>query len=489
MRGFGQVRLSGGRRSLKAQLVSRTLLILAVLLGLIGLLQYFVMQNFMYRNEADKLEAQLMSVPKELVWNGDLFPQAPGIRLPRSPLMIMGDTSFAFFSPGGAFTDVLGESGLAAPRLTDAEYKQWLRQRAKPRTGNYQVLKNAEGVEQLVIFRSLRGLPGNPGGVLQMGVETGPLQAVLMRQLTTFGVLSALALCAGLLVYSRVLRRTLRPLFRMVKAVEGVDAGNLAERFPAHQGQEEIDRLAQSFNRMLQRLEASFEQEREAKEQMRRFIADASHELRTPLTSIHGFVEVLLRGAADRPEQLYSALNSMHGESRRIIKLVEDLLLLAKLDRAPAPALAPVELTRLLREMEPQLRVLAGERDVRFALSEGIRGEYDADQMKQVILNLFHNAVQHTDPAGGRIEVALRARDALEAELVVRDNGGGLPPESVPYVFDRFYRIDTSRTRASGGAGLGLSITKSIVEAHGGAVSADSAPGEGAVFRVRLPLT
>lgn len=180
---------------------------------------------------------------------------------------------------------------------------------------------------------------GRPGGkkiLLQMSAQTGPLKDVILQQLLIFAVLAVAALLAGLFLYLPALRKTLVPLSNMGEAAQSIDAGNLDVRFPVDQGQMEIDKLSHSFNGMLERLEISFRGEREAKEQMRRFAADASHELRTPLTSIHGFLEVLLRGAADNKEQLYNALNSMHGESKRINKLVEDLLLLARMDGAPS---------------------------------------------------------------------------------------------------------------------------------------------------------
>jgi two-component system OmpR family sensor kinase len=279
----------------------------------------------------------------------------------------------------------------------------------------------------------------------------------------------------------------LNPLSRIVHAVQRTDAGNLSDRLPAVQGQEEVDRLAVSINGMLERLEASFTAEREAKEQMRRFIADASHELRTPLTSIHGFLEVLLRGAADKPDQLYRSLHSMQGESKRIIKLVEDLLMLAKLDRAPELQLTATSLDTMLREMEPQLRVLAGERKVQFEIKDGLPYlMLDADKIRQVILNLFHNAVQHTDPNHGFIRIIL-CSEGTTVSLSVRDNGTGIPEGHLPYIFDRFYRSESSRTRKSGGAGLGLTITKSIVEAHHGTIKAVSSPGEGAIFILTLP--
>lgn len=319
-----------------------------------------------------------------------------------------------------------------------------------------------------------------------MTVETGPLKDVILQQLLIFGALSVTALLAGLLLYLPALRKTLVPLSNMGHSAQIIDAGNLNVRFPEEQGQLEIDQLAQSFNGMLERLEISFKNEREAKEQMRRFAADASHELRTPLTSIYGFLEVLLRGAADNRQQLYSALNSMHGEAKRINKLVEDLLLLARMDGAPRLRVKQVLLAELIDDMQAQLRVLAGERQVVFDLAYGIRCLVDPDQIRQVLLNLFHNAVQHTDALKGIIHISLHAEGEL-AELTVKDNGSGISAEHLPHVFDRFYRSDSSRTRKYGGSGLGLSITRSIAEAHQGEVTVSSTPGEGAAFKVSLP--
>lgn len=481
-------------RSLRFQLLTRSLFILAALFLLIGALQYVLMKDFLYRNQAETMLTQLRTLPRDILTRPNLLPErAFGDRAPgshadagrsRGPVLFFPDTSLAYIGHDGSFVDLTKENGALSPRLSDEEYRAIAEQPSDHRGRiNYRVVRDEEGKEKLIVFRPAGG---QVGGMLQMGTATGPLQDVVMRQLLTFAALSILALAGGLAFYLPVLRRTLNPLNMMVRAVERTDAGNLAERFPGPQGQLEIDRLADSFNGMLERLETSFEAEREAKEQMRRFIADASHELRTPLTSIHGFLEVLLRGAAHRPEQLYPALNSMHGESKRMKKLVEDLLMLAKLDRSPQLQLRETQLDELIREMEPHLRMLAGSRTVDFDLTSGIRGVYDPDKIKQVILNLFHNAVQHTDPEHGAITVGLSS-DRSRAVLKVRDNGPGITEEHLPHVFERFYRSDASRTRKHGGAGLGLSITKSIVEAHEGAISVDSRPGEGCTFSIHLP--
>lgn len=470
--------------SLRFQLISRTLFILAALFLLIGILQSYIMKDFLYRNQADTIEAHMRSLPRDLFMHGGMSNR--GGMPPKDRFFFLPDTSLAFIGPDGAFLDLSTQNGNLAPRLSDEAYQTY-RDRIGKRGGrDYEIARDENGVEQLIVVRAVGSL-GSSGILIQMGAHTDPLKDIANRQLFTFGILALLAIAGGLALYLPVLRRTLHPLQQMIHTVERIDAGNLAERAPSNQGQQEIDRLAESFNGMLERLEHSFETEREAKEQMRRFIADASHELRTPLTSINGFLEVLLRGAAERPEQLRASLSSMHGESKRMTKLVEDLLLLAKLDRAPRLSLSETELDRVILDMEHQLRVLGGKRDVTFDLAPGLPTLIDVDKFKQVVLNLFHNAVQHTVPEEGAIELRLTAKDGY-ARLQVRDNGTGIAEDHLPHLFERFYRIDNSRTRKHGGAGLGLSISQSIVEAHGGSIRAADAPGGGALFEVVLPL-
>ncbi|MFP4978022.1 sensor histidine kinase [Paenibacillus sp. CN-4] len=536
--------------SLRSQLLARSLLILSVLLLLIGGLQYWLNRDFVYSSRAEAMQAQMRAIPPFLYsaaagfstgTDGSQLPgeadnggepspseagngaapssgeagngaapnsgeagnsaepksgegrDAPGAgrSLPRGgerrPLLLDPHTTLAVIGPDGSFTDLREETlaGALAPRLDAAAYAQLLAVPSGSVRGEYRIVAGADGSEQLAVFMKLGGRE-HPQGLLQMSVDAGPLRDLVIRQLLIFAGLSLAALLGGLLLYIPVLRRTLVPLSNMGRAAGLIDAGNLDARFPVDQGQAEIDRLSRSFNGMLERLEDSFRSEREAKEQMRRFAADASHELRTPLTSIHGFLEVLLRGAADNREQLYAALNSMHGESKRINKLVEDLLLLTRMDGAPQLALAELPLGELIADMRPQLTLLAGSRRLTFDLAAGIRGRYDADKIKQIVLNLVHNAIQHTDPDQGEIRISLQAEES-KAVLTVSDNGPGIAPEHLPHLFRRFYRSDSSRTRKYGGSGLGLSITRSIAEAHGGHAEALSPPGGGAVFRITFP--
>lgn len=532
----GLLRRFPALRSLRRQLLTISLLILSVLLLLIGVLQYALMRNFTYNNRAEAMETQLHSVPRELFFGfwalpegitqgtagsntegGSFNPPATAepsssdesnggagglgsagdtegtgsgsqrFRGDRRPLLLDAHTTLAIYSEDGGFRDYQDEtlSESAAPRLSAEEAAQLLSRVTEKASGSYKLITAPDGKQHLAVFMSL-GRPGEAKILVQMSVETAPLRDVILRQLLIFVLLSVVALLAGLFLYLPALRKTLVPLSKMGQAAQSIDAGNLDVRFPEDQGQTEIDMLSHSFNGMLERLEVSFRNEREAKEQMRRFAADASHELRTPLTSIHGFLEVLLRGAADNREQLYNALNSMHGESKRINKLVEDLLLLARMDGAPQLRLKQSAFGDVIAEMQPHLLVLAGERQVTFKIAPDLTGWYDPDKLKQLILNLFQNAVQHTHPEQGVIHISLQPKGAF-AELIVRDNGSGIAAEHLPHLFDRFYRSDPSRARKYGGSGLGLSITKSIVEAHGGEISVESKPQHGSLFRVLLP--
>jgi two-component system OmpR family sensor kinase len=291
-----------------------------------------------------------------------------------------------------------------------------------------------------------------------------------------------------------VVRRSLKPLVEMEHAAEAVAAGDLSRRVPEGDAGTEIGSLSQSFNAMVAQVEEAFAERaaaeaeaRTSEERMRRFVGDASHELRTPLTSIRGFAELYRQGALPAQADVDRAMNRVESEAARMGLLVEDLLLLARLDQQRPLEHVPVDLLELARDAVQDARAVDPERAVELevvAAGSAPVVSGDAARLRQVLGNLVGNALTHTSaPVTVRLSTATG-----NAVVEVEDKGPGIPPEDRPRVFERFYRADTSRTRTSGGTGLGLSIVAALVAAHRGTVEVLETPGGGATFRVTLPL-
>ena len=303
--------------------------------------------------------------------------------------------------------------------------------------------------------------------------------------LTEFLVSIAVLAVIGMLGYF-VVQVGLRPLTDIEETAGKIAAGDLSRRVARDEESTEVGRLGGALNAMLGTIERSFAAQRASEDRLRRFLADASHELRTPVTSIRGYAELFRRGAAARPEDLAQAMRRIEDEATRMGGLVEDLLLLARLDQGRPLARERVDLSALAIDAAADAQVLAPDREVTGAADEPVVVLGDEARLRQVVGNLVQNALRHT-PAGSPVTVAVVANEG-RARLSVRDEGPGLPPEAAARVFERFYRADPSRTRASGGAGLGLSIVASIAAAHGGTARVETSLGEGADFIVELPL-
>ncbi len=300
-------------------------------------------------------------------------------------------------------------------------------------------------------------------------------------------VLAGLGVAAWLII-----KRDLRPLETMADTADVIAAGDLSQRVEPAEPRTEVGRLGLSLNAMLAQIEVAFAERAATEEKLRRFLADASHELRTPLTSIRGYAEIFERGAKDDPEDLATAMRRIEEESKRMGVMVDELLLLARLGEGREPEREPVDLARVVSDAVGDARAADAGRDISFEAPEELVVTGDENQLRQVVANLLGNARKHTPP-GCPVRVRLLAEagdsgEAGEAVLEVADEGPGLTPEVAVKVFEPFYRADKSRARQSGGAGLGLAIVAAIVEAHGGAVTLDTAPGAGATFSVRLPL-
>jgi two-component system, OmpR family, sensor kinase len=296
-----------------------------------------------------------------------------------------------------------------------------------------------------------------------------------------------------------VVRRSLRPLTEVEDTAAAIADGDLTRRIPEADPRTEVGRLSAALNGMLHQIESAFrvQQQSEAaarrsEQQMRQFVADASHELRTPLTSIRGFAELFRQGAASEPEELQRVMRRIEDEGARMGVLVDDLLLLARLDQHRPLARQPVDVGHLASDAVEDVRMVAPGRPIDLVVADDSAPVVIGDELRlrQVLGNLLGNALTHT-PDGTPIHVSVDTRvDEIGswAVLSVADEGPGLPAAHAERVFERFYRIDAARTRREGGSGLGLSIVAGLAEAHGGRVELDTAPGEGATFRVVLPL-
>jgi two-component system OmpR family sensor kinase len=303
---------------------------------------------------------------------------------------------------------------------------------------------------------------------------------ILIELLVTLAVVG-LIVGAGLWL----VRVGLRPLRRMEETAEAIAAGDLSRRVPDADPRTEVGRLGASLNAMLGQIEQAFAERTASEERLRRFVGDASHELRTPLSSVQAYAELFDRGARDRPQDLERAMAGIEREAQRMGVLVDDLLLLARLDQGRPLDRKPVDVAGLAAEAVEVARTIEPDRPLVLDAPEPVEVEGDPERLRQVIDNLLANVRTHTPPrTGATIRVAAEGGRAI---LSVADEGPGLSEEQAAKVFERFYRGDQSRARGGGGTGLGLAIVAAIVEAHGGSVRA--APGtDGATFTISLPV-
>ncbi len=331
-----------------------------------------------------------------------------------------------------------------------------------------------------VYFRPVH-FGGDIINIVQIGRTLATEQAILRRlTINLFWICAAaLALAAGVGYWLAGV--ALRPIQQATAtALEITRTGRLDRRVPVSRArQDEIGALVSTFNEMLARLQEQFERQR-------RFSGDISHELRTPLTAILGNTTLLKRGAALPPAERADMLDEIEAEAQHMRRLITDLLLLAQADAGLAIQHERVELNVLLQDVYRQAKRRAGDRALSIIHDEPAIILGDADRLRQALVNLVENAIRYTPPTG-RIELGVRVIGA-QAEITVSDTGQGIAPADLPHIFERFYRVDKARTRADGGAGLGLAIVQWVVEAHWGEIDVESRPGEGSTFRIRLPL-
>jgi two-component system OmpR family sensor kinase len=361
-------------------------------------------------------------------------------------------------------------------------------------------------------------------GTLIVGADLGNINATIGGLAVTVLIIGLIVVCILALAIVVVVRANLRPLVDIEETAGEIADGHLNRRVPERDPRTEIGRLGRSLNTMLSQIETAFHAREkseaaahQSEERMRRFIADASHELRTPLTAIRGFAEYYRqRGGLVRrwdrdqqaeadgpaatgltPDDLDRIMQRVEKEAARMGLLVEDLLLLARLDQQRPLARQPVDLLVLAADAVHDSRLLAPARTIDLSVQPGAAFLVVGDEarLRQVIGNLMSNALTHT-PDGTPVEVSVSSGtldpqagdDTPAAILDVTDHGPGMSQEQAHRVFERFYRADQARARTTGGSGLGLAIVRALVAAQGGVTSVRTAPGQGATFRIALPL-
>jgi heavy metal sensor kinase len=323
--------------------------------------------------------------------------------------------------------------------------------------------------------------PGGERYLVEVGGSSARTDETVRQVLLILAVGLPVAVCVAVAGGFLLVRRALKPVDDLSHKAAEITQHNLTERLPVVRTGDELERLSLSLNLMISRLE-------DAINSSKQFVADASHELRTPLAVLRGELESLAQDVQLRP-QTRETLGSMLEEVDRLAEIVEGLLALSRLDTGEAKAeRVRFDLAELTMTTADQMSLLAEDKHIAVVCDSSgpVMIQGDRARLKQVVVNLLDNAIKYT-PDGGRITLKI-TRDSGYAVLDVADDGVGIPAEALPHVFKRFFRVDGSRSRDQGGAGLGLSIVKSICDAHGARVEVSSTPGHGSHFRVRQPL-
>jgi two-component system OmpR family sensor kinase len=504
------------RVPLRLKLVALVLVLVSAALAVIGVGSVLALKSYLVNQIDGELKANVSNVKNALPRN-DLVQGT--LSLPSDYLVVFTT------SHGEVLTDTRGQPFLFYyPSLTQNDLPPWPTSPAQVQAHAGQpYTTTARGTKMR--WRMLV-TPLDGGLVLTVGRNMSDVDSAGHRLVwidALVGV-AVLIMVAGL--GAAVVRQSLKPLVEIEQTAGAIAEGDLTRRVPdpepgEEEPQTELGRLSRALNAMLAQIEAAFtaraasetaaraaesvardaavaaqvseSRARRSEERMRQFIADASHELRTPLTTIRGFAELYRQGAAAAPEETARLVRRIEDEASRMGLLVEDLLLLARLDRERPLVHSPVELRVIAVDAVQAARVVAPDRSIDLEIVErsgALLVLGDDARLRQVVGNLMTNAITHTPP-DAKVLLRLRTDPGHLAVIEVIDTGQGLKPEQAERVFERFYRADAARTRRSGGAtgtGLGLAIVAALVAAHHGTVEVDSEPGQGTTFRVRLPL-
>jgi heavy metal sensor kinase len=337
------------------------------------------------------------------------------------------------------------------------------------------------GGKELLIYSLPLSVSQSGTFLIEVGGPYDHIESTLHGLALILAIILPLALVLAVALGYLLMKRSLKPVDEITRAAESITSRNLGERLPIPGTGDEIERLSATLNGMIERLEGSFRQ-------MNQFTADASHDLRTPLTVLRGELEVALR----RNEINHAGrevIESVLEETEKLSKTVESLMVLSRLDSGEMkPDVTRFDLAQLCQETVDQMGLLAEDKGLKIECHSSKNLEVVADMLRirQILINLVDNAIKYT-PEGGQIELRV-SRENRSAVIEVSDTGCGIPAEALPFVFNRFYRVDRARSRETGGSGLGLAIAKSICELHGGRISVQSSVGGGSRFRVEIPV-
>jgi two-component system OmpR family sensor kinase len=463
--------------SLRVRVMAAAAVLVAVTSVLMGLLGTVLLRDYLVGRVDAQLRTFSMFASRVVTRpRPEPRPRRPASQLPTDFLVEVAGPGGQVHVTPGSMRDI------PPPALTAAQ----LRSPAGPFTV---AAKGPAGHSWRVLVRAV---PGGRHVVAAFSLDDVQNTVAQLETADTVAGVAAIVLLAG--IGFPLIRASLAPLSRMEDTASAIAAGELSRRIPHPQERTEVGRLATALNAMLGRIEASYRaredgeaKARDSEDRMRRFVADASHELRTPLTSVKGLAEFYLQQgeAADRAE-VTRLMTGIQAEAARMGRLVDDLLLLAQFDEDRPLDPQPVDLSSIAVQAAAGARAIQPGRPLTVLAPAPVIVSADAGRLRQVLDNLIGNALQHT-PAGTPVTVTVTAR-AKDGQVSVADTGPGLSAAQATRVFDRFYRTDRARSRASGGTGLGLSIAATLVAAHGGTIGVDSKPGHGATFTVRLPV-
>jgi two-component system, OmpR family, sensor kinase len=483
------------RTPLRTQLVVVTLALATATVVVVALLSAWLLRGYLYNQVDDALVSSVQSLSHGPSGGPGTPMHGPGGLIP--PVAYFGQVYDADGRVLSNFGPTPG-STTNAPNLPTFDSATVAAHEGKPFTVSGEGGESWRVLVTSVADSPMTGPGTNSGAAaVAIGVPLQGVQQTWLRLLVVDAVVALLALLALAVVARWVVAASLRPLADIEQTAHAIAAGDLAKRVDNDIPDTEVGSLGASLNVMLERIENAFVRQRkseaaakDSEQQMRRFVADASHELRTPLTAIRGYAELYRQGAVAEPGEVADAMRRIEQTAVRMGLLVEDLLLLARLDQQRPLTQTQVPLDRVVSDVGTDLRPLAGHHTLTMSGSDvPVTVTGDPERLRQVFTNLISNALQHT-PAGTSVTVTIGSAEPGWASVEVADDGPGMTQEQADHAFDRFYRVEASRSRGQStqGSGLGLAIVDALVRAHGGRVELTTSPGQGTRVRVTLPV-